>query len=75
MCTSSAGLRTFSNSFFFAEADADAPVGMLKVLVDISPVCWNGSDVDPAVEVAPVSEHADGMVPSKSPRLSSWMVK
>ena len=65
------GLRTFNSSFFLAEADAAAPIGMLlNTLDDTSPVYRNGTIVVPAVNVAPVSTHADGRVPSIVPWLS-----
>ena len=46
-----------------------APVGSMKILVDLVSECRNGSWMVPAVEVAPVSLIAEGMVPSMIPCL------
>ena len=52
------------------EAGAMLPVGRTNVLVDFVCPGWNGSCGAPAVDVAPVSLTADGMVPLKMPCLS-----
>ena len=46
------------------------PLGSWNTFVDGIPVRLKGSPGLPAVEVAPVSLMADGMVPSSTPRLS-----
>ena len=47
------------------------PVGSPNTFVDISLVAMNGSVGFPAVDLAPVSLIADGMVPSIMPYISS----
>ena len=71
MFTLLAGARTFNCNVATFDAVAVPPVGRLKTLDENSSVGLKGSLMAPAVEVAPVSPTADGMVPSRIPFIIS----
>ena len=68
------GSWRFFSSLNTLEAGAVLLLGMWKSLVDFMPVGMKGLPTRPALEVAPVSLMADGMVPSSTPHLTCAFV-
>ena len=69
MSTERAGSRTAWVSFAVVLAGAGRPSARANTLVDGWPVWMNGSQARPAWEVHAVSQAAEGIEPSRTPRL------
>ena len=74
MLTSRAGVRTLWSNLLSVVAGAMAPFGRWKTVVDTRPVGIDGSFLRKALDVAPVSLTADGMVPFNTPMRISCCV-